>query len=325
MDSDAARRRIRENLPQLVERLNRVLRGEGLDDIRDILERIDRTGQVPNWFDILRDEHRLINKDGKTAGSVIEKLFVGVIERSLFAGEDVRLSNNPPKGVDIPELELGVKSPSTNFCTSEPFFSAYERILGNEYDAVVLLTNYQEAKKKEPYILQIIDKQYLRGSEIADKNLCLLCWKLRREYNDNVILQRMLRFVAYVNQSDWEAKSLLCLLNADMSDVEAIDELISRIERKYIHDNRKRGENGQEPIPTDSLDRIKRITEVSPRDQGIVSALDDWVLLNQQENARAPSEHEWRRFLRSPLDGKIGMSFALQWRYNFGSIFDEAD
>ena len=26
-----------------------------------------------------------------------------------------------------------------------------------------------------------------------------------------------------------------------------------------------------------------------------------------------------------PLDGKIGMSFALQWRYNFGSLFNGAN
>ena len=34
-----------------------------------------------------------------------------------------------------------------------------------------------------------------------------------------------------------------------------------------------------------------------------------------------PNDNEWVRFLKSPLDGKIGMSFALQWRYSFGSFF----
>lgn len=33
------------------------------------------------------------------------------------------------------------------------------------------------------------------------------------------------------------------------------------------------------------------------------------------------NDDEWNRFLASPLDGKIGMSLALQWRYNFGSLF----
>jgi len=28
---------------------------------------------------------------------------------------------------------------------------------------------------------------------------------------------------------------------------------------------------------------------------------------------------------RGPLDGKIGMSLALQWRYNFGPLFGAGD
>lgn len=45
------------------------------------------------------------------------------------------------------------------------------------------------------------------------------------------------------------------------------------------------------------------------------------VIERLREMARAPSENEWNRLLASPLDGKIGMSFALQWRYNFCRIF----
>jgi len=33
-----------------------------------------------------------------------------------------------------------------------------------------------------------------------------------------------------------------------------------------------------------------------------------------------PSSGEWNSFLRSPLEGKIGISFALQWRYQFRSL-----
>ena len=31
--------------------------------------------------------------------------------------------------------------------------------------------------------------------------------------------------------------------------------------------------------------------------------------------------NEWHRFMNSPLDGKISMSFALQWRYNSRFLF----
>jgi hypothetical protein len=114
-------------------------------------------------------------------------LFVSVLETFTYRSYEVsNLTINPAKGVDIPEIELGIKSPSENFCTSEPFFSAYDRLLGNEYDAVILLTDYQTAKKKPPLKIQIINGQYLKGSQIADRNLCRLA-KIHREwlFNEN--------------------------------------------------------------------------------------------------------------------------------------------
>ena len=133
---------IKSNIDLIQEKINQVLDGNHLGDISPILKRINSTGNLPSWFNTLHDEGRLPNLDGKTVGSVIEKLLVCVLEKYVFDSE-VILNVNPARGVDIPELELGVKSPSTNYCTSEPYFSAYERLLGNEYDAIILLTNYQ--------------------------------------------------------------------------------------------------------------------------------------------------------------------------------------
>ncbi len=76
---------------------------------------------------------------------------VAVLETSTFkklALPPLRI--NPARGVDLPDLDIGIKSPSKNFCTSEPFFSVYERLLGSEYDALILLTDYQTAKKHPP-------------------------------------------------------------------------------------------------------------------------------------------------------------------------------
>jgi hypothetical protein len=53
----------------------------------------------------------------------------------------------------------------------------------------------------------------------------------------------------------------------------------------------------------------------------VVDAVDNWVVEVYKDVARLPNENEWERLLTSPLDGQIGMSFALQWRYNFGRIF----
>src|SRR5207237_3110019 len=121
----------------------------------------------------LRKHRTLPNLDGKTVGSVIEMVLVAVLETYTFAKLNIPpLRINPAKGVDLPDLDLGVKSPSENFCTSEPFFSPYERLLGSDHDVLVLLTDYQEAKKKPPLRLQIIDFRYLTKSQVADKNLC---------------------------------------------------------------------------------------------------------------------------------------------------------
>lgn len=67
-----------------------------------------------------------------------------------------------------------------NFCASEPFFSAYERLYGNEHDCLILLTDYQKAKaKKDAFKISVVDWKYLRAGEIADTELCRIARKHR--------------------------------------------------------------------------------------------------------------------------------------------------
>lgn len=61
--------------------------------------------------------------------------------------------------------------------------------------------------------------------------------------------------------------------------------------------------------------------EVTLRYLGVITAIDDWVAVEHKDFGRLPNDNEWDRIKISPLDSKIGMSFALQWRYNFISIF----
>jgi hypothetical protein len=56
----------------------------------------------------------------------------------------------------------------------------------------------------------------------------------------------------------------------------------------------------------------------------LTDAADNWVTECMKEAGRLPNDNEWNRLRTGPLDGKIGMSFALQWRYNFGRLFGEA-
>ena len=176
------RRIVETELESVVDRLNEALTGKGLRELEPVIGRLGRGGQVPHWFNALCEEGVLPNLDGKTIGSILEMLFVGILETGILQASGVgQLKVNPARGVDLPDLDLGIKSPSENYCTSEPFFSAYERLYGNESDCVILLTNYQTAKKNPPLRLQVKSARYLRGSEIADAGLCAIA-RMQRDW-----------------------------------------------------------------------------------------------------------------------------------------------
>lgn len=318
MDTKELKNEIKNNIPQIQYHINEILNGKKLEEIEPILLRINSSNTIPKWYEMLKSSNELPNLDGKTVGSVIEKILVCVIEKYIF-DESVSLSINPARGVDIPELELGIKSPSTNFCTSEPYFSAYERLLGNEYDVVVLLTNYQEAKKERPFNLQINEIRYLEGSEIADKKLCECAKFLRENIDDECMLKKAIRFLAYINQSDWEAKWILKIINGVIIKEKSLDVFINKAQKDFENKNKKN--QGKTSISDQSMERLLSIKTISPEIVGIINAADNWVIEAQKDNGRFPNDNEWSRFINSKLNGKIGMSFALQWRYNFSSIF----
>jgi hypothetical protein len=209
------RKLVKDNLDETIRRVNSILLGENLKSIRPVLERVGRGGKVPHWFDRLASDGVLPNLDGKSIGSVIEMVLIGVLEVCTFRKIDAPpLRVNPARGVDLPDLDLGVKSPSKNYCTSEPFFSAYERLYGSEYDCLVLLTDYQTAKGRPPLRLQIIKWEYVTKSQLADENLCRIAKKHRERLlkDGDSRAQRIFRFLAYVNQSDWLGKKLVMLV-----------------------------------------------------------------------------------------------------------------
>lgn len=311
------------NLDETMARVNASLRGEGIEQLEEVMTRLGRGHQLPHWYESLKSTGTLPNLDGKTIGSVLEMVLVAVLETYTFANEDnPPLSVNPARGVDIPALDLGVKSPSTNYSTSEPFFSAYERLLGNEYDALIMLTDYQEAKSNPPLKIQVQQWRYLKKSEIADLGLCSIALDARNillESNE-AWLKKVFRFLAYVNQSDWRAKQLTRMLK-HLSSPEDIETLIQQAEADFEAQNRKRERETKELLPEDDLIAIQKIRDISPITLGVIDAADDWVNETQKDAGRYPNDNEWNRLLTSPLDGRIGMSFALQWRYNFARVF----
>lgn len=319
--------KIRNSLPEIVKQLNKYLRGINVIEIKDILERVGRGGKLPHWYELLENGQSMPNLDGKTIGSVIEMTLLAVLEKHTLSNYDIPpLEINPAKGVDIPLLDLGIKSPSENFCTSEPFFSAYERLLGNESDAIILLTDYQTAKKNPPPVrIQIIKASYLQGTEIADRNLCAIALKNRQKlfFENEALCKKMLQFLCYLNQQDWRAKALLSLVDilyeGDDSISNKIDELEKNFHRRVKADIKK----GSTPISSNELDKILQIRNSNTKVSAIINACSDWVIDVHKDFARLPNDNEWQRFLKSPLNGKIGLSFALQWRYNFGHLFND--
>lgn len=77
----------------------------------------------------------------------------------------------------------------------------------------------------------------------------------------------------------------------------------------------------KELIPETELQAIEKIKSVTPSYIGIIDAASNWVIDFYGDGARLPNENEWKRLKTSNLNGKITMSFALQWRYNFKNVF----
>ncbi len=312
-------------LADTITRVNAVLSGVNVGALEVVLARLGRGQQLPHWYEGLKSNHSLPNLDGKTIGSVIEMVLVAVLETHTFLGQSIppfRIS--PARGVDLPDLDLGIKSPSENYCTSEPFFSAYERLIGSEHDILVLLTDYQDAKKKTPFRLQIINSRYLRGSQVADQNLCRIALKHRDWLveTDASRAMRVFRFLTYINQSDWRAKRLLDLID-NLREDDKIRSIIAKSEKDFLKTNKDRLKKDNLPVPESDLEALKNIINVSPLHLGIVDAADNWLDQVLKDAARPANDHERGRLLSGPLDGMIGMSLALQWRYNFKHLFKQ--
>lgn len=113
MTKQALRATLRTKLDGTMEQLNAALDGRITPQMIAVLQRIGRGGQVPHWCNQLRQSRTLPNLDGKTVGSVVEMLLVTILETWTFAELRIPpLRINPARGIDLPDLDLGVKSPS---------------------------------------------------------------------------------------------------------------------------------------------------------------------------------------------------------------------
>ena len=230
---------------------------------------------MPGWYDRLSTDGTLPNADGKTVGSILEMLFCADLEVNVLKNESCTpLIINPAKGVDIPYVDIGIKSPSENWCTSEPFTSAYERILGSDYDVVAIITNYQTAKKSNPMRLSVINQAYLGASEIADKNLCEKAIVLRKCHAElgDANLKKGLRFLAHVIQSNWLGSSLAKLfLNLD-NETKLREDIAS-----IVKVGEKKLGKGDNNISADNVAEIRSLLSKKPIEEALINLCDSWV------------------------------------------------
>jgi len=133
--------------------------------------------------------------------------------------------------------------------------------------------------------------------------------------------KKVFRFLAYVNQGDWLARKILALVD-DIQNEEQVCRGIDAALKDF--DRRKKiASRLEKPLLPDSYRKaIEQIRQTKPLHLGVIDAADNWVIETQKDAGRPPNDNEWNRLKRSPLDGLIGMSFALQWRYNFGRLFN---
>jgi hypothetical protein len=99
-----------------------------------------------------------------------------------------------------------------------------------------------------------------------------------------------------------------------MGDDGAVQGVINAAEEDFRKKVRDALRKGSEPLPDTDLTSIQRVSRIAPLRAGVIDEVDSWVMENLKDAARAPSENEWRRLKHGPLDGKIGMSFAVQLR-----------
>lgn len=185
-----------------------------------------------------------------------------------------------------------------------------------------MITDYQQRKLHPPLRLQVIQWHYFLNTELADFTLTTIAGKHRDWLlsQSEAWTQKIFRFLAYINQSDWRASQLLRIIDV-MQEEDEVQRLIFEAQKDFTKKNAQRARKDKGAISDHEIECLLSIAQARPLTLGIVDAADNWIVENYKDFARLPNENEWGRLLTSPLNGKIGMSFALQWRYNFGRVF----
>ncbi len=297
-------------VPELIERANLVL----AQDEKLIKEVAGYTKdsylqQSPKiWSKFLKqlqslEANELEVTDGKSIGTFIEKLLtilLSIEKGCVFTG-------SAAKGVDLPELNLGIKATSDRQPqSSEAFKNAYERIFGIDNALLVFIYNGTAYANDVEENLRCIQHYLLSETNVADKGLCAFARDARELYGGNIIGDDLLKSV------------LRLLVVSDKSNREFLG--MSRIVREMASILSGRTEGVEfRYLDAKAADTRRYLTGTK-----VQKALVDAVRAYQAHFPSFPfandgliSDEQFVLFLEHPLDGKISISFALQWRFQF--------
>lgn len=276
MDHQAGRKLLREKLPVIVREVNRYLKGCDHDQILQYILPFEQKRKQPLWLKHIEAHGKPDRDNSKSWGTYIEKLLKAEMARTLA----IRITGSAAKGVDIPELQIGLKATSDkNPQSSEPLLSAYQRILGSTHDILVVIYNGTEFNGGDAKHLCVVETAWFTATQLADKTLCETARHLQKAAQKHTppveeeVLKRCLRLIAYVNRQG------------------------RRLPAYY-----RRLEDALKIVSPDS---IRQALAAGERET------------MPQLEPPLPTPADWKTFLKSPLDGKISVSFALQWRYHY--------
>jgi hypothetical protein len=214
----------------------------------------------------------------RTDGKSLGTCIEKLLKAEISRSLNIILTGSAAAGVDIPELSLNTKATSDRQPqSSEPFDSPYERLLGAKYDILACIYNGIEFLKSQ-------------------KNL--------------PIQINAAMYYARTEVADMQLCATARLLR-DLYTANNVDERLARRTLRSIVYAKKSG-------PGSAGYKVLK-NGISKGDLTVIRAA---VEAHEEEMATEgeiglPKEKEWVEFKTSPLNGKIGISFALQWRYQF--------
>ena len=263
--------------------MNEYLQGDMLDEISKQIIHLEPSGSLPEWWKELQSDGRPSKSDPKTLGTIIEKLLKSEIARRY----NISITGSSAAGVDIPELQINTKATSDRQPqSSEPFRSAYDRVLGSEFDTIVMIYNGAEFVKPRSQVpLRIITSSFLDKTQVADEELCQVARDLQQLYRKGRIkkdvAERCVRAIVFSVKTSRLFKQFREILR--IGDVDNLPTVLNALDQENV-------ERGSYSDQNDAL----------------------------------CTPEEWKKFLTAPLDGKVSVSFALQWRFQFRSLLGKA-